>query len=360
MGFVLPSVRAAEEKILASGANKEYAGIAGVLDFVKLALNFAYGDDSTPIAEGRVAAVQTLSGTGACRLCAEFCSKFGLGAEGAVYMPDPTWGNHIPIFKDGGMEVRQYRYLNRETNTGLDFDGLMADMEAAPNGSVFLLHACAHNPTGVDPSMDQWAAISSLMKSKGHLPFFDSAYQGFASGDADKDGGSVRLFVEDGHNILLAQSFAKNFGLYGERTGTFSVVCTDAEEKARVESQLKILIRPMYSNPPINGARIVQTILSDDVLKPQWYSECKGMADRIIDMRQKLHDELAAAGSTKDWSHITDQIGMFCFTGLNPDQVKAMREEHHVYMTGDGRISMAGVTNANAGYIAEKMHAVTK
>merc|ERR1712224_408255 len=196
------------------------------------------------------------------------------------------------------------------------------------------------------------------MKAKGHVPFFDSAYQGFATGDADADASAVRQFVGDGHLICLAQSFAKNFGLYGERTGTFSVVCADEEEKARVESQLKILIRPMYSNPPINGARIVATILGDPVLRPQWYAECKAMADRIIEMRELLQSELKGLGSQRDWGHMTSQIGMFCFTGLSPDEVKAMREEHHVYMTGDGRISMAGVTPGNAKYIANAMHAV--
>lgn len=358
--WVLPSVRAAEQKNIENPAlNKEYAGIAGVPEFVDLALKFAYGDDSPVLAENRVAAVQTLSGTGACRIVAEYFSKFGLSTGNAVYQPNPTWGNHIPIFKCAGMDVRQYRYFHKETN-GLDFDGLMKDMEGAPDGSVFLLHACAHNPTGVDPNLEQWSQISNLMKAKKHVPFFDCAYQGFASGDAEKDAAAIRLFVEDGHLICLAQSFAKNFGLYGERVGALSVVCADEEEKARVESQLKILIRPMYSNPPINGARIVQTILSDEVLKPQWYAECKSMADRIIEMRTLLKATLLDCGSTLNWDHITDQIGMFCYSGMNLEQVERLRLEKAIYLTKDGRISMAGVNSGNVQYLAEAMHEVTK
>jgi aspartate aminotransferase len=303
--LVLDSVLAAEKKIVDGGLNKEYAGISGLPDFCKLSCQFAYGDSSAPLAENRVAAVQTLSGTGACRLIGEFYSKF-LGKGTAMYLPKPTWGNHHAIMKDAGMTVKEYTYYDGKG--GLDFNGLIADLNAAPNGSVFLLHACAHNPTGVDPTMEQWGEISAAFKAKGHIPFFDSAYQGFASGDADYDAGAVRKFVDDGHCIALAQSFAKNFGLYGERVGCLSVVCNDPDEAARVESQLKILIRPMYSNPPIHGARIVATILSDDTLKPQWYAECKAMADRILSMRQLLKDELATAGSTKNWSHITDQV----------------------------------------------------
>merc|ERR1712216_34595 len=223
-----------------------------------------------------------------------------------------------------------------------------------------MLHACAHNPTGVDPIQDQWQGICDAIKAKGHFPFFDSAYQGFASGDADKDGFGVRLFVKNGVSFGFAQSYAKNFGLYGERVGAFSMVCADADEAKRVESQLKILIRPMYSNPPVNGARIVQTILSDPVLEKQWYAECKEMADRIISMRTALKSKLEAAGSTKDWSHVTNQIGMFCYSGMNSEQVERMKDEFHIYLTKDGRISMAGVTTGNVDYLAESMHAVTK
>lgn len=356
--YVLDSVREAEKRIVEAKMNHEYAGIAGIGGFVGLSLKFAYGDDSTPLKENRVAGVQTLSGTGACRLAGEFYSKF-LGKGSPVYMPDPTWGNHIPIFTNAGMDVRKYTYLDRKTQ-GLDFEGMLKDIDAAPERSVFLLHACAHNPTGVDPSVEQWKEISQAMKAKNHLAFFDSAYQGFASGDAERDAAAIRTFVDDGHCISLSQSFAKNFGLYGERIGAFSFVCQDDEEAKRIESQLKILIRPMYSNPPVHGARIVETVLSDDKLKAQWYQECKGMADRINSMRDALKGNLEKLGSAHNWNHVTDQIGMFCYSGMNEEQVNRLREEFHIYMTKDGRISMAGVTSGNVEYLAESMHAVSK
>ncbi len=356
--YVLHSVREAERRIIEAKMNHEYAGITGVAPFVDLSLKFAYGDNSKVLAEKRVAGTQTLSGTGACRLAGEFYGKF-LGKGSPVYMPDPTWGNHIPIFANSGMDVRKYAYLNRKDQT-LDLEGMLRDIDKAPENSVFLLHACAHNPTGVDPNPEQWKEISQLMKKKNHFAFFDSAYQGFASGDAERDAGAIRQFVDDGHCISLAQSFAKNFGLYGERIGAFSVVCQDPEEKARVESQLKILIRPMYSNPPVHGARIIEIVLSDETLKAQWYKECKGMADRIITMRHSLKGKLEALGSPHNWNHVTSQIGMFCFSGLDEKKVNRLREEFHIYMTKDGRISMAGVTSGNVNYLAECMHTVSK
>ena len=354
--LVLESVREAERRIYEAKMNHEYAGIVGVADFNKLSLQFAYGADSAPIAEGRVAVTQTLSGMGACRLVGEFLSRF-VGAGSPIYLPSPTWGNHIPIMKDAGLEVRRYRYLDSKTN-GLDFAGLMEDADAAPDGSPFMLHACAHNPTGVDPTEAQWNEISALMKRKQHKVFFDCAYQGFASGDATRDAHAIRQFVADGHSIMLSQSYAKNFGLYGERIGALSVVCADADEKARVESQLKILVRPMYSNPPVYGARIVAEVLGDPALRAQWTAECKAMADRIIEMRAALRSQLGAAGSKREWSHITSQIGMFAFTGLTEPEVLELRSKYHIYLTNDGRISMAGVTTGNVEYLASSIAAV--
>jgi aspartate aminotransferase len=244
---VLPTVREAEERVFNKRCDHEYAGISGVQGYVDASILFAYGDDATVIKEGRVAAVQTLSGTGACRLVGDFVKRFH-GTGTPIYLPSPTWGNHHNIFKDAGLEVKTYSYYDA-TTCSMDFVGLTKDVQDAPDGSVFLLHACAHNPTGCDPSAAQWDALSTVMKAKEHVVFFDCAYQGFASGDSETDAYSIRKFVEDGHNILLSQSFAKNFGLYGERVGTLSVVCDDAEEVERVLSQLKALIRPMYSSP---------------------------------------------------------------------------------------------------------------
>lgn len=360
--FVLPSVLEAEKRIMAAGMNKEYAGIAGMKDFVDLSLKFAYGDDCEALKQGRITGVQTISGTGGVRLAGEFFTKF-LGKNTPVYLPNPTWGNHIPIMKDAGMEVRRYTYYE-PASRGLDFAGLMKDLEGAPDGSIFLLHACAHNPTGVDPTLEQWKKIADTMKAKQHVPFFDCAYQGFASGDASRDAAAVRFFVEEGHNVILSQSYAKNFGLYGERVGALSVVTDSKEEAERVQSQLKIIIRPMYSNPPIHGALIVSTILSDEHLKKQWYEECKGMADRIISMRSALRSAIEKLekdnGVKSDWNHITAQIGMFCYTGLTEAQVARMIEMHHIYLTKDGRISMAGVTTKNVEYIAQSIAEVVQ
>nr|CCA21967.1 unnamed protein product [Albugo laibachii Nc14] len=355
--YVLPSVLEAEKRLMDAKRNKEYAGIAGIQEFVKLSLQFAYGKDSAPLAEKRVAGVQTISGTGGCRLAGDFFARF-LGPNTRIYLPNPTWMNHHNIMKDAGLDIKHYAYYE-PASRGLAYDTLLGDLQGAPDGSIFLLHACAHNPTGVDPTMDQWKEISRVMKTKQHIPFFDCAYQGFASGEADRDAAAFRHFVDEGHNVVLCQSYAKNFGLYGERVGALSFVTKDEEEKERVESQLKILIRPMYSNPPIHGALIVSTILSDTDLRKQWYKECKGMADRIITMRQVLRSELESidkeCGLVSDWHHITNQIGMFCYTGLTQAQVERMIEKHHIYLAKDGRISMAGVTSKNVRYLAESM-----
>ncbi|KAF6021068.1 GOT2 [Bugula neritina] len=236
----------------------------------------------------------------------------------------------------------------------------MEDIKNIPDGSVVLLHACAHNPTGVDPNQEQWKELCEVFKSKDLFPFFDMAYQGFASGDLNKDAWAVRHFLDQGLNVALCQSYAKNMGMYGERAGAFSIVCADKEEADRVMSQVKILIRPMYSNPPVNGARIASRVLGTPELYQQWLVELKGMADRIISMRTQLREGLAREGSSKNWQHITDQIGMFCFTGLKPDQVERITKEFSVYLTKDGRISMAGVSDKNVGYLAAAMHQVTK
>lgn len=253
---------------------------------------------------------QSISGTGALRIGGAFLARHYPGAK-AIYLPTPTWGNHIPIFNDSGLEVRGYRYFDKKT-VGLDFAGLKEDLQKAPEGAIVLLHACAHNPTGVDPTKEQWREISNIVAEKKLFPFFDMAYQGFASGDISGDAFAVRHFVEQGHQIALAQSFAKNMGLYGERAGAFSLTTKDTEEKKRVDSQLKIVIRPMYSNPPLHGARIANTILSDKALYSEWEGEVKGMADRIISMREKLFNLLTHDLKTPgDWAHIKKQIGMF-------------------------------------------------
>ncbi|XP_034949996.1 aspartate aminotransferase, mitochondrial isoform X2 [Chelonus insularis] len=356
--FLLPSVLKAEEKIKAKRLDKEYFPISGDPNFCTNSITLALGDGNEVVANKLNATVQGISGTGSLCIGAFFINKFFPGNK-EVYLPTPSWGNHTPLFKLAGLSVKSYRYYDPKT-CGLDFQGVLEDISKMPEKSVILLHACAHNPTGVDPKPEQWAELSSLIKKKNLFPFFDMAYQGFASGDCAKDAMAVRMFIKDGHQIALAQSYAKNMGLYGERIGAFSLVTSNPDEAARAMSQIKIIIRPMFSNPPISGARIVNEILSDPQLKQEWLADVKGMADRIIGVRTKLRDNLKKNGSTRDWSHITDQIGMFCFTGLTAPEVEKLTSNFHIYLTKDGRISMAGVTSKNVEYLAHAMHEVTK
>eukprot|EP01029_Cantina_marsupialis_P027789 TRINITY_DN774000_c0_g1_i1.p1 TRINITY_DN774000_c0_g1~~TRINITY_DN774000_c0_g1_i1.p1 ORF type:complete len:413 (+),score=113.74 TRINITY_DN774000_c0_g1_i1:42-1280(+) len=353
---VLSAVRAAEKRILDKKMNHEYPGMQGVMDYLEVALKFAYGADSVPLEENRVSSLQTISGSGACRVAAEFMHEFGNGAP--IYFPNPTWGNHGAIFGAGQMKMESYTYYNPET-CGLDFEGMITSLKEIPAGSFILLHACAHNPTGVDPTPEQWDEISEVIKQQGVRPFFDCAYQGFASGDAEKDAYSIRKFVEDGHNIMLSQSFSKNFGLYGQRAGALSVVCEDEKEQAAVTSQLKRLGRAMYSMPPVHGARIVSEVLHDDRLTRKFYEECKEMADRIIDMRSLLRKNLEEI-NPRNWQHITDQIGMFAFTGLDKEQCAELVNDKHVYLTANGRISMAGINSNNVEYVAKSINDVCR
>ncbi|KAG7011992.1 Aspartate aminotransferase, mitochondrial [Cucurbita argyrosperma subsp. argyrosperma] len=353
---VLECVREAERRI-AGNLNMEYLPMGGSANMVEETLKLAYGDNSDFVKDKRIAAIQSLSGTGACRIFADFQKRFRPDSQ--IYIPVPTWSNHHNIWRDAQVPQRTYHYYHAESR-GLDFAALMDDIKNAPNGSFFLLHACAHNPTGVDPTEEQWREISYQFKVKGHFAFFDMAYQGFASGDPEKDAKSIRIFLEDGHHIGIAQSYAKNMGLYGQRVGCLSVLCKDEKQAVAVKSQLQQLARPMYSNPPVHGALVVSIILGDPDLKKLWLKEVKVMADRIIGMRTALRENLEKLGSPLPWEHITKQIGMFCYSGLTPEQVDRLTNEYHIYMTRNGRISMAGVTSGNVSYLANAIHEVTK
>ncbi|WFD29446.1 aspartate transaminase [Malassezia sp. CBS 17886] len=356
--YVLPAVREADKRILDENLDKEYLPITGLASFDQLAAGLAYGADSKPLQEDRIAKTQSISGTGALRVCGEFLHRLYPHSK-TIYAPLPTWGNHIPIFRNAGLDVQRYRYYDQDT-VGLDFDGMIGDLQTMPDKSIVLLHACAHNPTGVDPTHDQWRTISEVVLEKGHFVVFDMAYQGFASGDVDYDAFAVRHFVEQGHEIALCQSFAKNMGLYGERIGLLSLVTASPEERARVESQLKTTVRPMISNPPLHGARTVSMILSDLALRKQWLTEVNGMADRIKAMRATLKDLLVNTHHSKhNWDHITSQIGMFAFLGISPPQVHQLVNDYHVYLTENGRISVAGITEDNVQHLAESIYKVT-
>ncbi|GJM98216.1 hypothetical protein PR202_ga15205 [Eleusine coracana subsp. coracana] len=372
---VLECVREAERRI-AGNANMEYLPMGGSMKMIEESLKLAYGEDSEFLKDKRIAAVQALSGTGACRLFADFQKRFLPDSQ--IYIPTPTWSkfpssflhlsvianpmfflSHHNIWRDARVPQRTFTYYHPESR-GLDFAGLMNDIQNAQDGSFFLLHACAHNPTGVDPSEEQWRERSFQFKAKKHFPFFDMAYQGFASGDPERDAKAIRIFLEDGHQIGCAQSYAKNMGLYGQRAGCLSILCDDEMQAVAVKSQLQQIARPMYSNPPLHGALIVSTILSDPELKNLWLKEVKGMADRIIGMRKALKENLESLGSSLSWEHITNQIGMFCHSGMTPEQVDRLTNEFHIYMTRNGRISMAGVTSGNVAYLANAIHEVTK
>ncbi|KAK8232761.1 putative aspartate transaminase [Phyllosticta capitalensis] len=363
--WVLPVVKKADEILRQDpDLNHEYLPIAGLANFTSASQKLILGADSPVIAEKRVTSLQTISGTGAVHLGALFLSKFyNKSGDKEVYFSNPTWANHNQIFTNVNLSFKTYPYFSAQTR-GLDFDGMIAAIKAAPEGSIILLHACAHNPTGVDPTQEQWKTIAEVMRARNHFPFFDTAYQGFASGDLHRDAWAIRYFAAQGFEMVVAQSYAKNFGLYGERAGCFHFITSPGADAAdtvvRVDSQLKILQRSEISNPPAYGARIVSLVLNDAALFAEWEENLRTMSGRIIEMRKALRSKLEAMGTPGTWNHITDQIGMFSFTGLSEKQVLAIREQAHVYMTMNGRISMAGLNTKNVDYFAQAVDKVVR
>eukprot|EP00897_Mesotaenium_endlicherianum_P005269 jgi/Mesen1/4770/ME000242S03944 len=356
--LVLQVVHRAEELLIADKSrNHEYLGITGLPQFNKLSAQLILGADSPAIQERRITTVQCLSGTGSLRVGAEFLGIHyrqpgtehaqhtnGMGWRNCVvYVPNPTWGNHNKIFPKGGVPVKSYRYYHPGTR-GLDFDGTLKFVGHLPCHLCRLRNMSTHAQDLLSPSLCVCVCVNANV-------------QGFATGSLDSDAEAVRSFVSDGGEALIAQSYAKNLGLYGERVGALSMVCASERVAALVESQLKLVIRPMYSNPPAHGALIVAKVLSDRELFESWKRELKGMADRIISMRHQLFDALQQRRTPGDWSHILKQIGMFTFTGLNKDQVAFMTKEFHIYMTSDGRISMAGLSSRTVPHLADAIHA---
>jgi len=336
-----------------SNLNHEYLPIDGMAELQEVSAKLILGEfyEKNPKS---VVSIQSLSGTGALRIGGEFIAKFLPGRT--IYLSDPTWGNHKAVFTSSGLKHQDYRYFNSKT-LGLDFAGLIEDLKKAPDGSVILLHACAHNPTGVDPTQEQWKTIASVMKSKSQIPFFDCAYQGFATGSLERDRWSVEYFANQGFEMFIAQSYAKNFGMYGERVGCFHIVCKEKTSEA-VRSQLKLVARPMYSNPPTYGARIVTTVMKDPELFAEWKQNLITMSGRIKQVRELLYKELKDLGTPGDWSHILNQIGMFTYTGLSEPQCDRMIKEFHIYLLKSGRISMAGINTLNVVYLAKAINAV--
>jgi len=362
--WILPCVKKAEKKLseqIDEGTiNHEYLPVLGLDSFTKAATTMLLGEKSAAIAEGRAFGTQALSGTGALRNGAEFLAR--INGFRCCYYSDPTWGNHGLVFKNAGFtDLRKYRYWDA-TKKGLDFAGMKEDLEAAPENAVVILHACAHNPTGVDPSKEQWKELAELVRRKRLFPFFDCAYQGFASGCLDTDAWSVRFFVEQGFELFCSQSFSKNFGLYNERAGNLTVVMqSPGQQVENFKSQMTLIIRAMYSNPPAHGCRIVDTVMKTPAMYQEWRDCIKIMADRIIAMRKGLRERLEKLGTPGDWGHITSQIGMFSYTGLTQPQCEYLVKEKHIYLLKSGRISMCGVTPGNIDYVAASINeAVTK
>lgn len=356
--FILPCVKRAEEIILERNMDHEYAPIQGIDSYVQKCLKLAYGADSKAFKENRIAGAQSISGTGSLRVGYTFLQQWYQHKDIDFLVPNPTWPIHRTIADLTGFARKDYRYYH-PTTKGLDFEGMKEDLNNAKDHSIVMFHVCAHNPTGVDPTNSQWEDILEIVQRKKLFSAFDSAYQGFASGDLEKDSYSLKLFQEHTDDIMLFQSFAKNFGLYGERAGCVSVVTGSESEKDIVLSRIKQIARPIYSNPPIHGARIVDIVLGDEQLTAMWHQDLRDMSSRMAEMRASLVEKLTALGNEHDWTHVTSQIGMFAFTGLNTEMVNKLREEYAIYMTMDGRISIAGLNTKNIDYVAQGFHAVT-
>lgn len=354
--YVLPVVRRKEQELAHDrAANHEYVPQDGIPAFFTRSAEVIFGKDSPALAEGRVTSVQALSGTGALRVGLTFVHAF-LAPDSLVYLPNPTWSNHKNIVPNTGLPpARDYRYYDSRTRA-VNIEGMLADLQAAPERSIVLLHACCHNPTGSDLRPEQWRRVLDVVQENNLLPFFDCAYQGFGSGSLDEDAAAVRLFAEAGVEMLVACSFAKNMGLYGERVGALHVLCKSAAPSAPVRSQLKKIIRAMYSSPPVHGARVAALILNDPEAFKEWEGELGIMTSRIKEMRKLLKAALEKLETPGNWDHIVTQIGMFSYTGISPRQVAYMRDKYHIYMTSNGRISMAGLTTKNVDYVAQAMY----
>nr|WP_297474871.1 amino acid aminotransferase [uncultured Photobacterium sp.] len=340
---VLATVKKAEAILLAQETTKSYLGIPGTPEYGLAVQQLLFGADSTLIAEKRVQTAQAPGGTGALRVAAEFIKR-QLG-DVTVWISNPTWANHHGVFGAAGLETNTYSYYNAQTKD-IDFDAMIVDLNQANPGDVVLFHGCCHNPTGIDPTNQQWQTLAKLCLEKQLLPMFDFAYQGFAQG-VEEDAQGLRIFADQMPELLVASSFSKNFGLYNERVGAFTLVAKNAEQAVTSFSQVKSIARVIYSNPPAHGAAIVTQILNDAVLRTEWEQEVTEMRDRIQEMRVLFVATLKQCGVDTDFSFIERQNGMFSFSGLNKDQVNRLKEEFAIYIVGSGRISVAGMTTSN-------------
>ena len=351
---LLQCVQAAEKAMMDKPTARGYLPIDGIASYDSAVKTLVFGADSEVVKAGRVATVQAVGGTGGLKIGADFLKKLNPNAK--VLISDPSWENHKAIFTNAGFEVGTYAYYDAATRS-IDFAGMLADLNAAAAGTVVVLHACCHNPTGYDITAAQWDEVIAVVKAKGLVPFLDMAYQGFGHGIAE-DGAVIGKFVAAGLDIFVSTSFSKSFSLYGERVGALSVVAADKDEAARVLSQLKIVIRTNYSNPPTHGGAVVAAVLNNPELHALWEKELGEMRVRIKAMRQKLVDGLKAAGVTQDMSFITTQIGMFSYSGLSKEQMVRLRSEFGVYGTDTGRMCVAALNSKNIDYVCKAIAAV--
>lgn len=351
---LLQCVQAAEKAMMDKPTPRGYLPIDGIAAYDNGVKALVFGADSDVVKSGRVSTVQAIGGTGGLKIGADFLKKLNPNAK--VMISNPSWENHRAIFQNAGFEVDNYAYYDAATRS-IDFAGMLADLNAAPAGTVVVLHACCHNPTGYDITATQWDQVIEVVKAKNLVAFLDMAYQGFGHGIAE-DGAVIGKFVAAGLNIFVSTSFSKSFSLYGERVGALSVVANDKEEAARVLSQLKIVIRTNYSNPPTHGGAVVAAVLNNPELRAQWEAELGEMRVRIKAMRQKLVDGLKAAGVTQDMSFITTQIGMFSYSGLSKEQMIRLRSEFGVYGTDTGRMCVAALNSKNIEHVCKSIAAV--
>ncbi len=344
---LLQCVQAAEKTMMEKPTPRGYLPIDGIVAYDNAVKGLVFGTDSEPVTSGRVATVQAIGGTGGLKIGADFLKRLNPNAK--VLISDPSWENHRALFNNAGFEVDTYAYYDA-AKRGVNVEGFLASLNAAVPGTIVVLHACCHNPTGYDISPADWDKVIAVVKAKELTPFLDMAYQGFGYGIAE-DGAVIQKFVASGLNFFVSTSFSKSFSLYGERVGGLSVLCKDKEEAGRVLSQLKIVIRTNYSNPPTHGGAVVAAVLNNPELRALWEKELGEMRVRIKAMRQKLVDGLKAAGVKQDMSFITTQIGMFSYSGLTKEQMVRLRSEFGVYGTDTGRMCVAALNSKNIDYV---------
>ncbi|NUP86203.1 MAG: aspartate/tyrosine/aromatic aminotransferase [Burkholderiaceae bacterium] len=344
---LLRCVEAAEQQLVQAHKPRGYLPIDGIAAYDRAVQGLVFGVGSPVLQAGRVATIQALGGTGGLKVGADFLRRLQPGAK--VLISDPSWENHRALFSQAGFAVESYPYYDAQAR-GIRFEAMLAALQAAPAGTVVVLHACCHNPTGYDLDAGQWDQVIAILKSRALVPFLDMAYQGFGDGISE-DGAVVQQFLAAGLEFFVATSFSKSFSLYGERVGALSVVCASADDAARVLSQLKIMIRTNYSNPPTHGAQVVATVLETPELRALWEQELAGMRERIKQMRALLARKLADAGVAQDFSFITRQRGMFSYSGLSTAQMQRLRSEFGVYGVDSGRICVAALNSRNIDHV---------